>query len=119
MRGNKTPDRFFCTQCGQEGIPIVRPKCKEREAGHLKNLYCIYCKKETNHVEIREKSQNYTLEDFQLEFELGRFVNGNRTELKDLLKCSNSNCIYNIDGNCWNANFSYPCRTSFKKRRCF
>ena len=106
---NKNPDLFFCTGCGHQGIPIMRPKCKNREAGHLKKLYCIYCKKEVNHVEIREQDQKYTEQDFKLEYELGRFINGDRIEIKNLMKCSTSNCEYNLDGNCWNANYSYDC----------
>ena len=74
----------------------------------MKNLYCIYCKKENNHVEIRDKGQ-YTEEDFKLEFNLGRFVNGKRIEINNLMKCSNTECKYNLDGNCWNANYSYNC----------
>ena len=40
---------------------------------------------------------------------MGRFVNGNRIEIKNLTKCSNTKCKYNFDGNCWNANNSYNC----------
>lgn len=105
---NKTPDLFFCTKCGKQGIPIVRPTSKQRESGHLKKLYCIYCKEENNHVEVRDKGQ-YTEQDFKLEYELGRFVNGDRIEIKNLIKCSKNNCKYNLDGNCWNANHSYNC----------
>lgn len=113
-RTNKCPDLFFCTQCGHQGIPIIRPTAHKRESGHLKNLYCIYCKKETNHVEICDKGQ-YTEEDFKLEYELGRFIDGNRIEIKNLIKCSNNKCKYNLDGNCWNANDSYNC--NYKPKR--
>ena len=61
-----------------------------------------------NHVEIRDKGQ-YTEKDFKLEFNLGRFINGERIEIKNLAKCSNKKCKYNLDGNCWNANHSYDC----------
>ena len=46
--------KFFCTQCGNEGIPIIRKKSHLRKKGHLKKLYCIYCKKEINHIEVIE-----------------------------------------------------------------
>ena len=49
-----TISTFTCTVCGKEGIPIGRKQNSQREFGHLKKIYCIYCKEETNHVEIRE-----------------------------------------------------------------
>ena len=49
-----TVNAFKCTVCGKEGIPISRKQSNQRESGHLKKIYCIHCKKETNHVEIRE-----------------------------------------------------------------
>lgn len=63
---------FYCTQCGQEGIPIRRVRGQERKAGHLKILYCIHCGKTINHVEVKENS-NYTYMDFKKEFESGVF----------------------------------------------
>lgn len=49
-----TINTFRCTECGKEGIPISRDQGRQREMGHLKKLYCIYCKKETNHIETRD-----------------------------------------------------------------
>ena len=49
-----TISTFKCTECGKEGIPISRKQSNQRESGHLKKIYCVHCKKETNHVEIRE-----------------------------------------------------------------
>ena len=65
-------NRFFCTQCGNEGVPIVRRKGAEREAGHLKKLFCIFCAKETNHVECTEFGP-YTPVDFIVEFNAHNF----------------------------------------------
>ena len=76
--GKVTISDFYCTRCGRKGIPIPRSVGKEREGGHLKKLYCIYCKKETNMVEIRGFG-NYTKEMFELERKYGNFdENGNR-----------------------------------------
>lgn len=100
-----TPSRFFCTRCGKEGMGIFRKVGQQREAGHLKKLYCIYCKDIVNHVEIKENG-NYTVEDFQKEFELGRFVNGQREELA---QCSKEDCPYNINSQCWNSNGQAHC----------
>ncbi len=99
---------FYCVECGRKGIPIVRNIGAQRESGHLKNLFCIYCGKECNHAEIRPGS-NYTYEDFKLEFESGRFVNGQRVPVADLASCNNIDCQYNFSGKCWNANKSYNC----------
>lgn len=111
---NTKQSRFFCTQCGKEGIPVHRKKGQEREGGHLKKLYCIYCGKEVNHVEIRDVGE-YNLEDFKQEYNLGRFVNGNRIAIKDLLDCTCKNCSFNINGKCWNSNWSNNCRHRIKE----
>ena len=103
-----TQSRFFCTQCGKEGIPIVRKQSAQREPGHLKKLYCIFCQKEVNHAEIREIG-GYTEQDFRAEYELGRFVDGLREPIDKLATCTNRKCQYNIDGRCWNSNHSNCC----------
>lgn len=104
-----TQSRFFCTQCGKEGLPVMRKVGHQREPGHLKKLYCIYCGEQVNHVEIKETG-SYTEEDFKREFKLGRFKDGQREEKKDLLKCSNTSCPFNVNGKCWNSNNSNECR---------
>lgn len=100
--------RFFCTNCGREGIPVARKKGQERKSGHLKKLYCIYCDKEVNHVEIK-LAGDYSYEDFLEEFEAGRFRDGNRDSIEDLLGCSKGECPFNKNGKCWNANNSAEC----------
>ena len=72
-----TTSEFYCTKCGSRGIPIVRRVGKQREAGHLKKLYCLNCKEEVNHVEVKQ-SGGYTIREFQAEFEKGNFENGER-----------------------------------------
>lgn len=74
---------FYCTKCGNKSIPIPRGLGREREPGHLKNIFCVYCKKDTNHVECRGFGQ-YTKEDF-----LNEFYNGNFDE-----KGSRINSVY-------------------------
>lgn len=104
----KEPSRFFCVECGNEGIPIIRTAGQQREAGHLKKLFCLYCNKETNHAEVRPYG-GYELEDFREEFECGRFVNGQKIPIVDLMGCSKIDCDYNRNGKCWNSNYSYKC----------
>jgi len=64
--------RFFCTSCGNEGIPISRKRGKKRGYKHLKKLYCIFCGTETNHCEI-SPSGIYQYEDFIKDFSLNKF----------------------------------------------
>lgn len=49
-----TISNFICCECNARGIPISRKKNQRRGYLHYKKLYCIYCKKETNHIEIRD-----------------------------------------------------------------
>jgi len=80
-QNNFTISKMFCCVCGQEGVPISRNPGSYREPGHLKKLYCIHCKKESNHVEIRPIYNDYNYNDFQLEMKYHNFdENGNRKE---------------------------------------
>lgn len=99
---------FYCTECGRQGIPIARTVRQQREPGHLKKLFCLHCKKETNHAEVRPTG-SYTYFDFKLEYDSGRFIDGNRIPVADLMECSNKGCEYNIHKKCWNSNYSYEC----------
>ena len=63
---------FYCVKCGEKGIPISRIRGKEREAGHLKKLYCLTCKTDTNHAECK-KYTKYDYNDFLIEFENHNF----------------------------------------------
>ena len=107
-RQEHTTSDFYCTKCGRKGIPIVRRAGQQREAGHLKKLFCLYCQEETNHAEVRPFGA-YNVEDFKEEFELGRFVDGQKTLVAELMSCTNIKCKYNKSGKCWNSNHSYNC----------
>ena len=73
-----TTSEFYCTKCGERGIPIARRIGKQREAGHLKKLYCLNCKEAWNFVEVRPFG-DYTYENFLTEFRYGNFdKEGNR-----------------------------------------
>jgi hypothetical protein len=81
---------FYCTQCGEKGVNVWRKLGAEREAGHLKRLFCLRCQKETNHAECREGTK-YAYIDFLVEFEYHNFdKDGNRKmtygELKEAIK---------------------------------
>lgn len=79
MKSDAISDRFFCTQCGHETLPVLRLPHQKREKGHLKNLYCPYCRTENNCVEVRSDCFNYTYADFMFEFTHHNFtVDGQR-----------------------------------------
>lgn len=69
---NFTMSEFYCTQCGNKGLPVLRKKGAEREAGHLKKLFCLKCKRETNHAECKPFTR-YDFEQFKEEYEYGNF----------------------------------------------
>lgn len=99
---------FYCTCCGSKGIPIMRKAGQSREPGHLKKLFCLKCKEDTNHVEVRPYG-SYRYENFLEEYSLGRFFEGKRIAVSKLKGCSNRECLYNKHGRCWNSNYSYNC----------
>lgn len=55
---------FYCTCCGNKGMPIPRKMSRQREEGHLKKMYCIHCKRDTNHLEFRGFENDF--EEFKL-----------------------------------------------------
>lgn len=67
-RRQLTASRFFCLNCGQEGLPIWRKR--RRESGHLKGLYCIRCRMVINHYEARTQAD---VDRFRAAFEAGEF----------------------------------------------
>lgn len=99
---------FYCTECGKKGLPIARRAGAQRESGHLKKLYCIYCGREVNHAEVRPFGE-YNYEDFKMEFELGRFVDGLKVPISELIECTKEVCEYNVDGRCWNCQKDFKC----------
>ena len=104
---NVTISDFYCVRCGRKGLSLPRKVGQQRPAGHLKSMYCPTCQKVVNHVEVRPFG-TYTVEDFKLEFELGRFLDsGLRVEVKDLEPCKCTKCRCNINGKCWNSNGNY------------
>ena len=66
-----TTHDFYCIQCGNRGIPIVRQRGHEHSKGHLKKLYCIYCKEEINHFECRTTED---VETFKTKFSKGEYL---------------------------------------------
>ena len=45
-----------------------------------------------------------------MEFALGRFVDGKKIPIAELMSCSEkNNCSYNVNGKCWNSTYSHNC----------
>lgn len=105
---------FYCTECGSKGIPIARKIGIHKEPGHLKKLYCLKCKKETNHAEVRPYG-SYNYEDFLEEYSLGRFFEGKKIHVSNLMSCSKEDCLCNKHGKCWNSNYSFKCQHRLHK----
>lgn len=54
MRVNEyTISDFICPECGRS-FPLPRQKSKRREKGHIKDLYCPFCKKYVKTFEERD-----------------------------------------------------------------
>ena len=62
---------FYCIKCGNRGIPLQRRKSLTKEKFHRKKLYCIYCKEEVNHAEVKN---DYEVQEFKEAFINGYFL---------------------------------------------
>lgn len=55
MTGNKYEiSNFICPECGNS-FPLPRAKSMRRERGHIKDLWCPFCKKKVKTIEIRSR----------------------------------------------------------------
>lgn len=100
-----TDHEFYCCICGEKGLPVVRRKGAEREAGHLKKLFCLKCMTETNHAECVPNTK-YSKEDFWTEYYNNNFdKDGNRVRpYSELRRMINNGEIKNA--------VDYTCRDS-------
>ena len=60
--------QFYCTQCASR-IELPRKADKKRKKGHLKKIYCIHCKEDVNHYEVRSNDLDFDLEEFKLKIQ--------------------------------------------------
>lgn len=49
-----TISRCRCPKCGEK-FPIPRRDNRKRPRGHIKTIYCPFCRKETDMIEIRDE----------------------------------------------------------------
>ena len=62
---------FYCINCGNKGLPVHRNRGHMHKSFHRKKLYCIYCKTDVNHIEIKN---HLDAEKFKEEFERGAYI---------------------------------------------
>lgn len=75
---NMTEHRFFCMNCGQEGIQVWRKTSHKYQKHHRKKLYCYHCKQDVNHVECRNDEE---VREFREAFANGEY----KDEVKESL----------------------------------
>lgn len=57
---------FYCPACGKKTMDLPRPKSLIRQGFHRKKLYCPWCKKTYNCIEVRnEIERREFIEDWE------------------------------------------------------
>lgn len=80
MAGKMSEHSFCCLNCGRRGIPLGRPEARKREKFHRKKLYCPWCHRTVNHVEITD---DFELYEFREAFEAGEFQEEAEISMKE------------------------------------
>lgn len=78
-RGAYAEHSFYCINCGNKGIPLMRKQGFKHESMHRKKLYCPFCKGEVNHVECKTFDE---VEEFRINFENGVYKNEAEASLR-------------------------------------
>ena len=63
--------RFFCLNCGAEGIPLPRKRGQQRKSFHRKKIYCYHCQNTVNHIECKSDED---ILNFKEDFKNGVYV---------------------------------------------
>lgn len=71
MAGNLVTHRFFCVNCGKEGIPMPRKRGHQHGKLHRKKCFCLTCKQCINHVECKDDED---VAEFKRAFEAGEYI---------------------------------------------
>lgn len=77
---------FYCINCGNKGIPLMRNQGFQHGGMHRKKLYCVFCKQEVNHIECKTFDD---VQEFRTNFENGVYKN----EAKESLSACGSSRI--------------------------
>lgn len=62
---------FYCLLCGKKSFTLPRKDSKRKEKYHRKKLYCLNCRCEVNHIELKSDAEVY---EFKKAFEEGVFT---------------------------------------------
>lgn len=65
---------FYCLQCMNK-ITLPRKGSRQREKNHLKNIYCIKCKNNVNHYEVRDCDIDFNIQILKYQIDSGVFDN--------------------------------------------
>lgn len=71
-RGNYAEHSFYCINCGNKGIPLMRKQGFKHGGMHRKKLYCVTCRQEVNHVECKTADE---IDEFRHNFKNGVYKN--------------------------------------------
>ena len=63
---------FYCIHCGNKSMTLPRLRSHQHSKLHRKKLWCIHCKQEFNHIEVKN-DQDYI--EFMDNFKAGEYVN--------------------------------------------
>lgn len=78
---------FYCINCGEKNVPLLRSQNQLKSKGHRKNMYCYHCKHTINHVECRNEEES---QDFIVGFKNGEY----KEEAEDGLQFERSHPRY-------------------------
>lgn len=62
---------FYCINCGNRGISLMRKEGHQHPRMHRKKLYCPTCKAEVNHIECKNDEDVF---NFKIDFENGVYI---------------------------------------------
>lgn len=61
---------FWCINCGNQALPLLRPNSRTHEKFHRKKLYCYHCKQDINCIECKNDLE---VQEFKEQFQNGDF----------------------------------------------
>lgn len=81
---------FYCLNCGNKNMSLLRPRSHLREENHRKALYCFHCKQIVNHIECKNDLETY---NFINDFNEGKYIEEAKESISFLLNkgCNNVN----------------------------
>ena len=77
-------NKFYCLNCGEEGIPLPRQIGRQRKSFHRKKIYCYHCHNTVNHIECKNEAD---ILEFKENFKNGVYENEAKESL-DFIRMS-------------------------------